>query len=143
MDQPPRSPDARVLNRSTTPRWVLFGIAQAVVGLMPFIAALGSNNQKVEQTMVFAIMCVSTIVLAASVRRDLIPGWVGPYVPYFLWLLIPLVGSILAVETELLRGWLDTVSLTGGQWAWVFGLSLVPAVVIEADKAFRRSRSGA
>ncbi len=138
MAQPPRDPASRLLNGSTTPRWVVFGLTQALVGLTPFLLSLGDDDSRVEQTMVFAVMAVSTVVLALAVRRDLIPLWVGPFTPYLLWLLIPLAASWLAVEAELFQSFLDTTSLTGPQWAIVFGLSLVPALVIEADKALRR-----
>ena len=73
-----------------------------------------------------------------AVRRDLIPMWVGPFTPYLLWLLIPLAASWLAVEAQFLQSFLDTTSLTGPQWAVVLSLSVVPAIVIESDKARRR-----
>jgi len=138
MSQPPRDPASRLLNRTTTPRWVVFGLSQALVGLAPFALSLGNGDARVEQTMVFAVMAVSTVMLAMAVRRDLIPLWVGPFTPYVLWLLIPLAASWLAVETQLLQSFLETTNLTGPQWAVVFGLSLVPAIIIETDKALRR-----
>ncbi len=138
MSQPPRDPATRLLNRSTIPRWVLFGVSQALVGLAPFALGLADGDTAVEQSMVFAVMAVSTVVFALAVRRDLIPLWVGPFTPYVLWLLIPLAASWLAVEAELFQSFLDTTNLTGPQWAMVFGLSLIPAVVIEIDKAIRR-----
>ncbi|MGA7690271.1 MAG: cation-transporting P-type ATPase [Jiangellales bacterium] len=141
MSQRPRDPASRLLNRTTTPRWVAFGLVQALVGLAPFALGLGDGQVLVEQSMVFAVMSVSTVLLAMALRRNLTPLWVGPFTPYVLWLLIPLAASWLGVEAELFQGFLDTASLTGPQWAQVFALSGVPAVAIEIDKAIRRRRS--
>ena len=127
-----------IRDSSTTPRWVIFGLSQALVGLAPFALSLGQGDIRVEQSMVFAVMSVSTVMLAMAVRRDLIPLWVGPFTPYLLWLLIPLAASWLAVEAQFFQSFLDTTSLTGPQWAVVLSLSVVPAIVIESDKALRR-----
>ncbi|MEZ5114957.1 MAG: cation-translocating P-type ATPase [Candidatus Nanopelagicales bacterium] len=141
MDRRPRDPRTQILNRSTAPRWFVFGLVQAVVGLVPYLLIADDEASAVtQQSMVFAVMGLSTVLLAATLRRDLIPAWDGPYVPYFLWLLVPAVGTWLAVETDALQRMIGTTSLTDGQWLVVLGLSLIPAVLVEVEKAVRRMR---
>ncbi len=143
MAQQPRDPRSRVLNRQTTPRWVLFGLAQSVAGLAPFLLGLGDNDPAVQQTMAFGVMSVGTVLVALAVRRDLIPLWAGPFVPFTLWLLIPLAASWFGIESELFQGFLDTTSLTSAQWGLVLMLSLLPVLVVEVAKALRRRETPA
>lgn len=141
MDLPPRDPRIAILNRSTLPRWLLFGAVQGIVILIPYLvldARSGDGVSGPAQTTAFAVAALSTILIAASVRRDLLPAWAGPYLPYYLWLLVPLILTWLAIETEALNVILDSQPLTGGQWALAAALALLPFTVIEIDKAVRR-----
>ena len=141
MDLPPRDPHQPILNRSTAPRWLLFGAVQALCILAPYLFLNARDEAGVNgpaQTTSFLVACLSTILVAAAVRRDLLPAWAGPYVPYFLWLMVPVVLTWLAVESEMFNTLLDTVPLTSGQWLLATALALLPVVVIEVDKAVRR-----
>ena len=138
MDVPPRDPTLPIFNRRTAPRWLLFGIVQALVSLAPFlwVDEIGIPS---AQSMVFAVLAISTVLLAISLRRSVVPGWEGPYLPYLLYMLAPAVLTVLAVETELFQRMLDTTSLTGSQWLAVLGLALVVPVVVESVKAIQRA----
>lgn len=141
MDAPPRDPHIPILNRRTAPRWLIFGLIQALCILAPYLllgARDGSGGNGPAQTTAFLVGCLSTILIAAAVRRDLLPLWAGPYLPYFLWLLVPVVLSWLAVESEMFNVILGTVPLTSGQWLLAAGLGLLAPLAIEVDKAFRR-----
>ncbi len=141
MDLPPRDPRVAILNRSTTPRWLLYGAVQAISIVIPYFvldARTGDGSPGPAQTTAFAVAALSTILMAASVRRDLLPAWAGPYLPYFLWLLAPLVLTWMAIETEPMNRVLDSQPLTGGQWALAGALGLLVFIVIETDKAMRR-----
>lgn len=141
MDLPPRDPDMPILNRSTAPRWLVFGTVQALCILAPYLFLNARTAEGVNgpaQSTAFLVACLSTILVAAAVRRDLLPAWSGPYLPYFLWLGVPVVLSWLAVQAEMFNAILDTVPLTGGQWLLATGLALFVVVVIEVDKALRR-----
>jgi Ca2+-transporting ATPase len=71
-------------------------------------------------------------------RRALTPMWMGPFVPFWLWMGVPLLLSVLAVELPFLQDLLGTTSLTGLQWLAVLALSSAVPVVSEAVKALRR-----
>jgi Ca2+-transporting ATPase len=146
MDKPPRDPRLTILNRQTGTRWFLFGLLQALCILSPYLllgARDGSGVTGTGQTTAFLAGCLSTVFIAAAVRRDLIPAWEPPYVLFYLWLLVPLMLTWLAVQSELLNPVLGTVPLSGGQWLLAAGLALVVFVVIELDKAVRRRRDRA
>jgi len=142
MDRPPRDPRIPILNSSTLPRWLIFGVVQAAVGISAFWVAQGLGYAtETAQTMTFAVMGWSTVLMAAALRRDTLPLWVGPYLPYYLWLAVPFVSTWLAVDWEVLQPMLGTVALDGGTWGIVLGLALVPTVVIEVEKWLRRLRA--
>lgn len=140
MSLPPRDPSVPILNRSTAPVWLLVGLVQAVCSLLPF-AWLGLLGVATAQTMAFAVLALGTVWLAASMRRALAPIWDGPFLPFWLWMGIPLVISVLAVELPFLQELLGTTSLTGLQWLAVLALSLAVPVVSETAKAIRRRGS--
>ncbi len=139
MELPPRDPTVPILNRRTAPRWLVYGLVQSIVSLLPFIweDELGVPT---AQSMTFGILAISTMFLAISLRRGVIPGWDGPYLPYLLWMLVPAVLTVLAIELPLFQRMLLTTSLTGSQWLAVWGVALIVPVVIEIDKAIRRAR---
>lgn len=139
MQRPPRDPRIAILNRSTFPRWMIFGLLQAGVGLAAFVLADRSGwGAAVGQTMTFAVMGVSTVVMAAVLRRDLLPVWFGPYVSFFGWLLVPLALTWLAVDWDGFQPLLGTVALTGEQWGIALLLALLPPAVVEVEKMLRR-----
>lgn len=139
MDLPPRDPDVPILNRTTAPRWLVYGLVQSLASLLPF-AWLDLLGLPAAQSMTFGILAISTIFLAISLRRGVIPGWEGPYLPYWLWMLVPAALTVLAIELPLFQRMLLTTSLTGSQWMAVWATALLVPVVIEIDKAVRRAR---
>lgn len=142
MDLPPRDPRVPILNRRTAPIWVLVGIVQATASLLPFAwqSLLGTPT---AQTMTFGVLALSTIWLAASMRRALAPLWAGPFAPFWAWMAIPLLLSVMAVEWTFLQELLLTTSLTGLQWLVVLVLSLSVPIVSEVAKVTQRRRVGA
>lgn len=138
MDVPPRDPSVPIFNRRTAPRWLVYGLVQALVSLAPFLW-VGELGVATAQSMAFSVLAISTVLMAISLRRNLVPGWEGPYLPYLLYMLAPVVLTVLAVETELFQRMLDTTSLTGSQWLAVVGLALAVPIVIEAVKGVQRA----
>jgi len=60
--------------------------------------------------------------------------------PFLGWIILGWVITWAAVELNMLQRLLDTVSLSGGEWATVLGLSLVAPAVVGVDKAIQLSR---
>jgi Ca2+-transporting ATPase len=136
MQLPPRDSDSTILNNTTILRWFVFGLIQAVIGISPYVFA-SDLPVSTQQTLTFAIMSVSTIFMAISLRRDLTPGWFGPYFPFLVCMLVPAIVTWLAVDWPLLQQLTHTTGLTGEQWGAVIGLSILPAIAIEFEKTHR------
>ena len=142
MELPPRDPRVPILNSSTLPRWLLFGVVQGAIGIVAFwITQRAGQSVEVSQTMTFAVMGWSTVLMAATLRRDLTPVWMGPFMPYFLWIAIPFALTWLGVDWDVLQPTLGTVGLSGSAWGLVLLLSLIVPVLVEVDKGFRRRRA--
>ncbi len=90
--------------------------------------------------MTFAVLSLTTVLMAISLRRSLVPGWAGPYIPYWLWMAIPAVLTGLCIELPLLQKIVQTTSLTGSQWMAVLLACMITPTVIEITKAIQRSR---
>ncbi len=139
MDLPPRDPGVPIYNRHTAPLWLAYGATQALVSLAPFLweEQLGTAT---AQSMTFAILALSTVWMAIALRRTTLPGWAGPFLPYWLWMAVPAGLTVLALELPLLQGLLSTTGLTGDQWGVVLLAALVVPIVIETVKASQRAR---
>jgi Ca2+-transporting ATPase len=73
-------------------------------------------------------------------RREREPLWSPPVFPYLGWIIAGWALTWAAVELNMLQRLLDTVSLTGGQWALVLALSLVAPAFTAIDKAIQLRR---
>jgi Ca2+-transporting ATPase len=142
MDVPPRDARVPILNGSTAPVWLLIGLVQAVASLLPF-AWQEMIGVPTAQTLTFAVLALSTVWLAASMRRAVAPIWRGPFVPFWLWMGIPLLLTVLAVELPFLQELIGTVGLTGSQWLAALAISLLVPVTSEVLKAADRAGRGA
>jgi Ca2+-transporting ATPase len=60
--------------------------------------------------------------------------------PYLGWIILGWTLTWAAVELNMLQRLLDTVPLTGAQWALVIGLSLVSPAFNAIDKAIQLRR---
>ena len=86
-------------------------------------------------TMAFAVVALSAVNLGVVMRREREAPWSSPMFPYFGWLIAGWTLTWAAVELGMLQRLLDTVSLSGGQWAVCLLLSLVTPAFVGIDKA--------
>jgi Ca2+-transporting ATPase len=91
-------------------------------------------------TMAFAIVAFSAVNLGVVMRREREAPWSSPLFPYLGWIMLGWALTWAAVELPMLQRLLDTVSLTGGQWAWVLGLSLITPTLVWIDKTIQQRR---
>jgi Ca2+-transporting ATPase len=90
--------------------------------------------------MVFAVVAFSAVNNGLVLRREREPWWSAPLFPYLGWIMLGWALTVSAVELGMMQRLLDTVSLTGDQWAVVLGLSLISPVLIAIDKAVQIAR---
>lgn len=93
-------------------------------------------------TMAFAVVALSAVNLGVVLRRERQAPWSSPMFPYFGWLIAGWALTWAAVELGMLQRLLDTVSLTGGEWLVVLGLSLITPAFVGIDKAIQLRRLG-
>ena len=143
MQRPPRRPGARIVNRPQIIRWVASGFLVALSALL--VLELGpdepsTTDASVSMTMAFAVVAFSAVNLGLVMRRERQAPWAPPVFPYLGWIILGWLLTWAAVELGMLQRLLDTESLTGGQWAWVLGLSLIAPGLVWADKTIQLRR---
>ena len=145
MHRPPRKPGTRIVNQPQIIRWLLSGLIVAVTALL--ILDLGpdqpsTEHASVSMTMAFAFVAFTAVNLGVVMRREREAPWSSPLFPYMGWIIAGWALTWAGVELGMLQRLLDTESLTGGQWAWVLGLSLIAPALVWADKTIRQRRQG-
>jgi P-type Ca2+ transporter type 2C len=143
MDERPRDPSQRILNRTTAVRWIGLGALLAVLSILP--VALGPDTPSVDGasvslTMGFVVMGLATGLAGLVMRRTTAAAWTAPLLQPALITAGGLAFVVAATETEVLQRWLDTTSLTGAQWLVCLGLACLWAGAVEVEKAVRRAR---
>jgi Ca2+-transporting ATPase len=146
MQRPPRKPGTKIVTRPQIIRWVLSGFLVALAALLVLVAGPdkpSTTHASASMTMAFAIVAFSAVNLGVVMRREREMPWSSPVFPYMAWIILGWFLTWAAVQLPMLQQLLDTKSLTGGQWAWVLGLSLVTPALVWIDKLIqlRRQRS--
>ncbi|MCH8900127.1 MAG: cation transporting ATPase C-terminal domain-containing protein [Acidobacteria bacterium] len=144
MNDPPRNPKVTVSNRHEVVRWLVYGVTLFGVTLVPLLWGpdeLSVDAASASMTMAFVVMCIGTILAGLTIRRDPSSGLLPPILKALMVLSAPAALTVLATEGSFLQGVLTTQTLTGSQWLAVLLLALVPAIVIELDKAIKRARA--
>jgi Ca2+-transporting ATPase len=137
MQRPPRTPGSKIANRPQVVRWVICGIL--IAGPALALVQWGPDDPSttaasVSMTMAFAVVALSAVNNGLVMRREREPWWSTPLFPYLGWIILGWILTWAAVELGMLQRILDTVSLTGNQWAIVIGLSLLSPTFVAIDK---------
>src|SRR6185503_9498133 len=143
MQRPPRKPGTRIVTRPQVIRWLVSGFV--IAGLALAVLEWGPDAPSTEHasrsmTMAFAIVALSAVNLGIVLRREREAPWSSPIFPYYGWIMLGWTLTWAAVELNMLQRLLDTVSLTGAQWALVLGLSLIAPAFNAVDKGIRLRR---
>jgi P-type Ca2+ transporter type 2C len=146
MQRPPRKPGTRIITQPQVIRWVLSGLIVAVTALL--LLHFGpdkpsTTHGSVSMTMAFAFVAITAVNLGFVMRREREAPWSSPLFPYMGWIILGWFLTWAGVELRMFQRLLDTESLTGGQWAWVLGLSLIAPALVWADKAIQLRRQKA
>ena len=144
MNDPPRDPMVTVSNRHEVVRWLVYGVSLFAVTLVPLLWGpdeLAVDTASVSMTMAFVVLCFGTILAGLTIRRDPDSGLLPPILKALMVLSVPAVLTVLATEGPFLQRVLTTETLTGSQWLAALLLALVPATIIELDKAIKRARA--
>ncbi|WP_062303960.1 cation-translocating P-type ATPase [Demequina subtropica] len=143
MQRPPRDPSAGIASPRNVVRWLIYGGALFVAALVPLLAGqdeLSPDEASQPMTMAFVIVAFGTLTTGLQLRRDPESGLTGPWEHGTRLLLWPVAFIVLATELGFMQSWLQTSSLTGWEWLACLGLTAALMVVVEIDKAYRRTR---
>ena len=144
MELPPRKPGTRIVNtppgRPVGDQRVPRRRQRARRASSGDPTSPSATAGSVSMTMAFAVVALSAVNLGVVMRRERQAPWSSPMFPYFGWLIAGWALTWAAVELGMLQRLLDTVSLTGGQWLVVIGLSLITPAFVGVDKAIQLHR---
>jgi Ca2+-transporting ATPase len=146
MQRPPRKPGTRIVNAPQVVRWLVSGFLVAALALAMLHWGPdepSTTKASASMTMAFALVALSAVNIGLVFRREREAPWSAPLFPYLGWIMVGWGLTWFAVELGMLQRVLDTVSLTGNQWAIVVALSVVVPLLVWIDKtvALRRLRN--
>jgi Ca2+-transporting ATPase len=143
MQERPRDPKARIANRPSIIRWIIFGLILAICGVIAILVAPGqaaTTGPSVPITMGFATIGLGTAWASWVFRPGMAQVFERPFFKPMLFTFVPMGIVVLATESQFLQRLLDTTSLTLGQWVTCLVLSLPWAIAVEIDKLIRLRR---
>lgn len=144
MDRPQRDVRVRLAHGGALVQWLVYGFSIFAVAFAALLLAPGEPSTTaptVPVTMAFVVLSLGSVFAGMAMRRDPASGFVAPWADALKYLWIPVVVTVVSVEVGFAQHLLMTTSLSGGEWLAALGLSLVPAAVVELDKAIRRARA--
>ncbi len=143
MQRPPRTPGSKIATGAQAIRWFISGliISGSALALLSWGPDEPSTaDPSVSMTMAFAVVAMSAVNMGLVMRRERQAPWSSPVFPFLGWVMLGWGLTWAAVELAMLQRLLDTVPLTGAQWALVLGLSIVAPLVVAVDNAVQIRR---
>ncbi len=143
MERPPRAPGSKIATSAQTVRWIISGFIIAGSALAMLAWGPGepsTTDASTSMTMAFAVVAISAVNMGLVMRRERQVPWSAPLFPFMGWIMLGWALTVAAVETRVLQRMLDTVSLTGAQWALVLGLSVISPLFVAVDKIVQMRR---
>jgi Ca2+-transporting ATPase len=143
MQRPPRKPGSKIATGAQTIRWLISGfiIAGSALALLEWGPdEPTTTDPSTSMTMAFGVVALSAVNMGLVMRRERQVPWSAPVFPFLGWVILGWGLTWAAIELNMLQRMLDTVPLTGDQWALVIGLSLVAPLLVGIDKALQLRR---
>jgi Ca2+-transporting ATPase len=137
MRRPPERGD-QLFQRGS---WAAIGLVGLLVGTAALGAFLAGRalDREASQTMAFAAIALSELIVVFAVRSPLEGAWKAPPNPYlFASVAASLLLLALAIYLPALHDPFGTVALDAGELAVVTGFALLPFACVEAVKAALR-----
>ena len=136
MNEKPRNINVPILNKSFAIEVLLEGLLIALGTMVAFHIGLSTGNTTVASTMAFSTLCLSRLLHGFNSRSRESIFRIGVFSNRYLW--IATVLGYLLLELILrfkpLMGVFEVATLTSNQHALVYGLSLMPLILIQIQK---------
>ncbi|MDR0970626.1 MAG: calcium-translocating P-type ATPase, PMCA-type [Lentimicrobiaceae bacterium] len=139
MQRKPIDSRKGIMTRPFTIRIFLQGIMITVLTLIAYSVGLQTNIET-AQTMTFAVLAFSQMVIIFSIRSGYHTVFNGMFKNKFLLIAIAIVFALMIVVLLIpaLQSVFRVTSLTNTHWYWVIGLSLLPFPITEMAKLIRK-----
>jgi P-type Ca2+ transporter type 2C len=137
MKEKPRNINEPLLNRKFVSQVGFEGVIIAAVTIIAFQIGLMSGDTGVATTMAFATLCLSRLIHGFNCRSEESIFKLGIFSNLAVWIAFLLGFSIL--NFVLILGLFEVANLNNFQYLVIYGLSLVPLIIIQLHKLIFRA----
>ena len=136
MNDKPRNINTPLLNKNFAVTVVLEGILIAIASLIAFHLGLSTGDTIVASTMAFATLCLARLFHGFTARSKESIFKIGVFSNKFSWLafLLGVIFLHLVLLVPGLMGVFEVATLSGEQFGYIYGLAIMPLVVIQIYK---------
>ncbi|KGR90350.1 ATPase [Ureibacillus massiliensis 4400831 = CIP 108448 = CCUG 49529] len=134
MDEKPRNIHEPLLNKRFVSQVGFEGLIIAAVTIIAFQIGLATGDPIVASTMAFATLCLARLFHGFNCRSDESIFKIGLFSNLTVWIAF-LIGFTL-LNTVLILGLFEVAVLTRIQLLMVYGLAIVPLIIIQLDRIF-------
>lgn len=136
MKQKPRNINVPILSKEFGLEVLVEGLIIAIVTMLSFHIGLSTGDHSVATVMAFATLCLSRLFHGFNCRAKQSIFKVGVFANPFVWYAVILGVALLTLVLTFkpIMGVFEVVPLNMSQYIWVYGLALVPFVLIQAYK---------
>ncbi|WP_261853631.1 cation-translocating P-type ATPase [Clostridium folliculivorans] len=136
MKQKPRNINIPILSKEFGLEVLIEGLIIAVVTMVSFHIGLTTGDRSVATVMAFATLCLSRLFHGFNCRAKQSIFKVGVFANPFVWYAV-ILGVVLltfVLTFKPIMGVFEVVTLNISQYVWIYGLALVPFVLIQSYK---------
>jgi len=136
MNEKPRSIDSPILNKSFATEIIAEGLLIALCTMAAFHIGLSTGNTIIASTMAFSTLCLSRLLHGFNSRFQESIFSIGIFTNRYLWIATILGYLLLELVLRLnsLMGVFEVAPLSLNQYAIIYGLSLVPLILVQFYK---------
>ncbi|MVX66060.1 HAD-IC family P-type ATPase [Clostridium chromiireducens] len=136
MKEKPRSINVPILNKSFAIEVIMEGLLISVVTMAAFHIGLYTGGAYVASTMAFATLCLSRLLHGFNCRSKESVFRIGLFTNRSIWfaVIIGFLLLLLVLTFKPLRGVFEVAPLSSGQISYIYGLSVIPLIVVQIYK---------
>lgn len=136
MKEKPRSINVPILNKSFATEVIIEGLLIALVTMVAFHIGLDTGGADVASTMAFATLCLSRLLHGFNCRSKESVFKIGLFRNKTIWIAV-IIGYLLlmlVLTFKPLSGVFEVVTLSLSEFSYVYGLSVIPLIVVQVYK---------
>lgn len=136
MKEKPRDINVPILNKEFAIEVSIEGFLIALGTIIAFHIGLATGNNMVASTMAFSTLCLSRLFHGFNCRSKESIFKIGVFSNQYVWFSL-LIGVLLlhaVLMINPLMGVFEIARLTAGQYGYIYGLSLMPLIVVQIYK---------